>query len=141
MTKPLTIGEIAKATGVQARTIRYYEQVGVMSPPRRTPAGYRQYGERAVEELLFIRRGRALGLSLDDLRPLTASLNGGSRAGLRPRLLRLVREQLLAVRQRVCELELLRQQLQEVEQRIVAGPGSDGAGRCRCLGVASSEGR
>lgn len=64
MMKLLTIGQLAKTSGVGTRTIRYYEQVGVLPPAKRTPAGYRQYEQRAVERLLFVRRARALGLPL-----------------------------------------------------------------------------
>ena len=62
MAEPLTIGKFAQATGVPAKTIRYYEQVGVLPAPARTAAGYRQYTRHAVHRLLFIRRARALGL-------------------------------------------------------------------------------
>jgi MerR family transcriptional regulator, copper efflux regulator len=59
MKDALTIGQLAKATGVQPRTIRYYESVGVLRPTHRSLARYRQYDQRAVERLLFIRRARA----------------------------------------------------------------------------------
>ena len=64
MERPLTVGQLAHTTGVPAKTIRYYEQVGVLPVPRRNPAGYRQYSRHDVHRLLFIRRARALGLSL-----------------------------------------------------------------------------
>ena len=72
MERPLTIGQLAHATGVPAKTIRYYEQVGVLPAPRRSTAGYRQYSRHAVHRLLFMRRARALGLSLATLKTLTA---------------------------------------------------------------------
>src|SRR5688500_13647390 len=105
MTQALTIGRLAKATGVAARTIRYYESVGVLPPPKRTRAGYRQYEQGAVERLLFVRRARALGLSLEDLKSVAATLNGGPRPTLRPRLLAVVHEHLSAVHRRIAELE------------------------------------
>jgi MerR family transcriptional regulator, gold-responsive activator of gol and ges genes len=64
MERPLTVGQLAHATGVSAKTIRYYEQIGVLPAPRRSAAGYRQYSRHDVHRLLFIRRARALGLSL-----------------------------------------------------------------------------
>ena len=63
MERPLTVGQLARATGVPAKTIRYYEQVGVLPVPRRSDAGYRRYSRHDVHRLLFIRRARALGLS------------------------------------------------------------------------------
>ena len=62
MTQALTISQLARATGVAARTIRYYEQVGVLPSPRRTAAGYRQYDRLGVHRLRFIARARSLGL-------------------------------------------------------------------------------
>ncbi len=64
MERPLTVGQLARATSVPAKTIRYYEQVGVLPVPRRSAAGYRQYSRHDVHRLLFIRRARALGLPL-----------------------------------------------------------------------------
>jgi len=56
MERPLTIGQLAHATGVPAKTIRYYEQIGVLPAPRRSAAGYRHYSRHAVHRLLFMRR-------------------------------------------------------------------------------------
>ena len=75
MERPLTVGQLARATGVPAKTIRYYEQVGVLPVPHRSTAGYRHYSRPDVHRLLFIRRARALGLSLANLKALTAELD------------------------------------------------------------------
>jgi MerR family copper efflux transcriptional regulator len=133
MSQVLTIGQLARATGVSARTIRYYEAVGVLPSPDRTAAGYRQYTEHGVHRLRFIRRARALGLSLQHLRALTAALDGGPRGAVRPRLLELVHTQLLAVQQQMAELRLLRRQLEHVLQRVQAPSRTDHAEGCRCL--------
>jgi DNA-binding transcriptional MerR regulator len=58
MERPLTVGQLAHATCVPAKTIRYYEQVGVLPVPKRSGAGYRQYSRHDVHRLLFIRRVR-----------------------------------------------------------------------------------
>lgn len=129
----LTIGQLARATGVTAKTIRYYEQVGVLPPPNRTPAGYRLYDQRGVHRLRFVRRARALGLSLRDVRALTMTLNGAARPAVRPRMLALVRERLSAVQHRIGELEALRRELGQVARRIRTSAGTDHAGGCRCL--------
>jgi DNA-binding transcriptional MerR regulator len=128
----LTIGEVAKATGVAAKTIRYYEQVGVLPPPGRTSSGYRQYGDEAIRHLIFVRRARALGLPLHRLKSLIAALNGGAPGALRPRLLDLVRGHLSTVRQQIGELQLLQRQLEEVLRRRV-DPPRERTGGCRCL--------
>ena len=58
-----TVGQLAHKTGVPAQTIRYDEQVGVLPAPLRSAAGYRQYAQRDVHRLLFMRRARTLGMS------------------------------------------------------------------------------
>lgn len=132
MTHPLTIGQLAKATGVTAKTIRYYEDVGVLPPAKRTAAGYRQYDRRGAQRLLFIRRARSLGLPLRHLKALTATLDGRPRPPLRSRLHAVVREQLSAVQQQLVELALLRTQLEQVSERLLS-PDADRSegGRCR----------
>ena len=135
MAPMLTIGEVARTTGLPAKTIRYYEGIGLLSAPQRARSGYRQYDESAVERLRFIRRARSLGLPLRRLRALATTLNGGPRPELRPRLLLLVRDQLSAVQRQIAELEALRQQLEEVSRRIRTAARSDRTGTCRCLEI------
>jgi DNA-binding transcriptional MerR regulator len=132
----MRVGQVAKMTGVPAKTVRYYEEVGVLPPPRRTPAGYRQYGDHAVHQLMFIRRARALGLSLRDVRALTAALDGGSPAEIRPRLREVVREHLRTVQRQISELRLLRLQLERVLRGLQGPTRRRPAGPCRCLDVA-----
>ena len=66
----MSIGELAKQTGVKIVTIRYYEQIGVLLPPIRTPSNYRAYSPQHTQRLRFIRRCRDLGFSLDEVRDL-----------------------------------------------------------------------
>ena len=130
----VTIGQLARTTGVTAKTIRYYEAVGVLPPPSRTAAGYRQYDRSAAERLRFVRRARALGLPLRDLKTLVVTLDGARRPALRPRLLALVRGQLAAVRDRSAELRALQQHLQQTLRRLLKPPpAAPHAGGCRCL--------
>jgi Cu(I)-responsive transcriptional regulator len=66
----LNIGETAKASGVSAKMIRHYEKVGLFPEALRTEAGYRQYTDREVSTLRFIRQSRDLGFSIDQIREL-----------------------------------------------------------------------
>lgn len=66
----MTRGELAKKTGCNAETIRYYEKIGVMPNPARTAAGYRQYNQDQEQRLRFIIRGRELGFAVVDLKSL-----------------------------------------------------------------------
>ena len=60
----LNIGDASKATGVSAKMIRHYEEVGLLASPRRTESGYRQYSAAEVHTLRFIRHARDLGFSI-----------------------------------------------------------------------------
>jgi DNA-binding transcriptional MerR regulator len=132
MERLLTIGQLAQVTSVPAKTIRYYEQVGVLPVPRRSASGYRQYTQRDVHRLLFIRRARALGLSLSSITAL-AELGDGSCLAMRPRLTHAVTEHLGAVRQQIAEFQLLERQLTQVLHRLVTAPPSPHADGCHCL--------
>lgn len=68
--KQMSIGNLAKATGVKVVTIRYYEQAGLMPVPPRTEGNYRTYGTEHVRRLQFIKRLRDLGFTLDQVRDL-----------------------------------------------------------------------
>jgi DNA-binding transcriptional MerR regulator len=129
----LTVGELAKTSGVTAKTVRYYEEVGVLPAARRGASGYRLYDRSAVERLTFIRRARSLGLSLRQLKTLISTLDCQPRPALRPRLRALVGEQLSVVKNQMAELDVLRQELEHVLERMSAPrPGPDGRA-CRCL--------
>ena len=133
MERLLTVGQLAHTTGVSAKTIRYYEQVGVLPVPRRSPTGYRQYSRHDVHRLLFIRRARALGLSLSKLKALTAGLDRGECLTMRPRLHALVTEQLRTVRQQIAEFRLLEQQLAQVLHRLQTAAPAQHTDGCQCL--------
>ena len=66
----MKIGELAKATGTQAETIRYYEKEGLLPHGSRTESNYRIYNEQHIERLLFIRRCRTLDMTLNEIRSL-----------------------------------------------------------------------
>lgn len=62
------IGELAKRSGVPAKTIRYYEEIEILPPPHRTVAGYRDYDDVAMDRLAFVRAAQAAGLTLTEIR-------------------------------------------------------------------------
>jgi DNA-binding transcriptional MerR regulator len=68
----MKIGELAQATGLTPKTIRYYELLGLLEEPARTESGYRLYGQEQVERLEFVKKAKRLGLSLDEVREILA---------------------------------------------------------------------
>lgn len=72
--------QLARHTGCNLETIRYYEKIGMMPDPPRTSAGYRVYDEGHASRLRFILRARELGFSLDEIRGLLALVDGGAHA-------------------------------------------------------------
>jgi MerR family mercuric resistance operon transcriptional regulator len=68
--RELSIGALARASGVNLETIRYYERIGLMPAPSRTEGGHRAYEPAHRKRLEFIRRGRELGFGIEDIRAL-----------------------------------------------------------------------
>lgn len=76
----LQIGEVAERVGLSLRTVRYYEEVGLVRPSARTEGGFRLYAEEHVRRLLLVKQMKALGLSLDEMRELLDLLERSDRA-------------------------------------------------------------
>lgn len=73
----LGIGALSEQTGVNIETIRYYERIGIMPEPPRSTGGQRIYGAPHLKRLVFVRRSRELGFSLDEIRELLRLVDGG----------------------------------------------------------------
>lgn len=74
---PLRRGELAKRTGCNIETIRYYERIGLLPDPPRSENGFRSYEERHLTRLTFIRRARELGFTLEEVQNLLRLVDGG----------------------------------------------------------------
>jgi DNA-binding transcriptional MerR regulator len=77
MSTTYTVSQLAAAVGSSPDTLRYYEKVGLLPEPHRTPSGYRQYDDGARDRLAFIRGAQRLGLTLADVRDLLAVRDTG----------------------------------------------------------------
>lgn len=78
----MNIGQAAKQTGLSTKTIRYYEQIALLSPAKRADNGYRDYGEEDLETLRFLQRARNAGFNIDECRQLLALHHDKSRHSL-----------------------------------------------------------
>jgi DNA-binding transcriptional MerR regulator len=135
MVHALTVGQLAHLTDTAVKTIRYYEEIGVLPLPSRSAAGYRQYARGDIHRLLFVRRARALGLSLPSIKTLISNLSNGQRPEVRPQLQHLLIEQLCTVRKQIAEFQLLEQQLEQILHRLPTVPSPSPAESCRCLEI------
>ncbi len=111
MNTRLTIGQLAKLTAVRPKTIRYYEEVGILPPPERSESRYRLYSETDVRRLV-LRRARALDMTLPEVRELIEWANSGTCNDFQGRFLEVVRRKLVEVDHRIADLEHLKQDLQ-----------------------------
>lgn len=73
---PIGIGELSKRTSCKVETIRFYEHQGLLPKPPRTDGGHRLYNAEMVGRLLFIRRSRELGFSMEEVRQLLSLVDG-----------------------------------------------------------------
>lgn len=108
----LKIGDLATRSGISRDTIRFYERSGLLPRPRRTPSGHRRYDERAVRQILFIRRSQGLGLTLDDIRRLMRVRDFQSVASYRV-VAEVLRQRLDAVEERIAVMDEHRKRLVE----------------------------
>ena len=107
-----SIGEASERSGVKATTIRFYEDIGLISPPVRTSGNRRQYGEEEVDRLTFIRHARELGFEIDDIRgPLAMTERPNASCQEADRI---ARHHLKGVNHRISQLTLLGKELQRM---------------------------
>ncbi|MEE1928503.1 MerR family transcriptional regulator [Streptomyces sp. TRM 70351] len=113
----MQIGEVADRTGLSLRTIRHYEDVGLVTPSARSKGGFRLYTEADVERLMVVRRMKPLDFSLEEMRDLLAATDALTSAGTPPGPEReRLRERLAAYREAAeSRCETLRAQLHAAE--------------------------
>lgn len=130
--KPIRRGELAKQTGCNLETIRYYEKIGLMAGTPREENGYRSYNEDLVRRLRFILRARDLGFTIDQIRGLLGLTDGGHQtcAEVKTR----TEEHLADVRSKIADLRRI--------ERVLATTADRCSGRkvpeCPILDILSS---
>lgn len=128
----MNIGQAAKASGVSAKMIRYYEQIGLIPPAGRTDAGYRVYSGTDVQMLRFIRRARDLGFQVEAISELLALWRDRSRHSADVK--RLAEDQIAGLKRRIAEMESMVATLDHLAQ------GCSGDDRPDCPILADLEG-
>jgi MerR family Zn(II)-responsive transcriptional regulator of zntA len=109
MTTPLKIGALAAELNLNPKTIRYYEQIGLLPDPERTAAGYRLYGREDQERLEFILKAKCIGLTLGEIREVLSLRSEGQRPC--QRVLSVVDEKVRAIDEQLRTLSDLRDEL------------------------------
>ncbi|MCW8843787.1 MAG: Cu(I)-responsive transcriptional regulator [Rhodobacteraceae bacterium] len=122
----MNIGEISKRSGVAAKTIRYYEDIGLILPER-TPNGYRVFSESDLHRLSFLGRARKLGFSIEDCRNLIRLHEDETRASAEVKALAL--NHLSSIEEKIAQLQEMRSALSEV----ISGCAGDHRPDCAIL--------
>ena len=108
----MNIGQAAEAAGVNAKMIRYYESIGLISEANRTDSGYRQYTEKDIQTLRFIKRSRDLGFSIGRIKTLLSLWEDrGRKSG---DVKKLARQYIAELDQDIQKLQSIRDQLQHL---------------------------
>lgn len=120
---PLTIGALARMTGCQVETIRFYEHVGLLPAPQRSPGGYRLYAGGHIPRLTFVRRARELGFSLAEVRTMLRLADERARPCAEVRVV--ATAHLRDVRTRIADLQAMERVLRATVARCARGRGSE----------------
>lgn len=126
-----TIGAFAEVTGFAPKTIRYYESIGLLPPPRRSDSGYRLYGPDDESRLAFIAKAKQLGLSLGEIGDILTLHDAGSAPC--GHVLEVVDEHLDRVDQALTQLAAFRTQLATLRTRARRQVGAKGAAVCQII--------
>lgn len=111
---PVVIGEAARRAGVSARMVRHYESLGLLAPVHRTDSGYRQYTEADVHTLRFIRRGRDLGFSMEEIGTLLGLWQNQDRASSQVKTI--AQKHITALTERIAAMQSMQRTLQSLVQ-------------------------
>ena len=130
----MKIGELAKRSGVGIDTVRFYERQGLLPKARRLASGYRVYDPGDVKRLRFVRRAKALGFTLEEIRDLLALSD--HRDDDMAALKELATEKLADVQTKLAELNRIREGL---ETLVVACPGHGALAQCPILNALSED--
>jgi MerR family transcriptional regulator, copper efflux regulator len=119
----MNIGQAAEASGLPAKTIRYYEDIGLVPPAARRDSGFRDYGTRDVHVLRFVARARGLGFTVEECRQLLALWQDQDRAA--GDVKRLTQERIALIDDKIAQLQALRATLDHLARSCHGGDRPD----------------
>jgi DNA-binding transcriptional MerR regulator len=134
----MLISELARRLSVNPKTIRYYEEIGLMPQPARTPGGYRVYTGQDVERLEFILRAKTLDFSLEEIREILALRERGEAPC--PYVLHQVEVKLADVDRKIAQLRQLRAELEQLRVETAALPPEEIAAKGRVCHLIENRG-
>ncbi|EAU42179.1 transcriptional regulator, MerR family protein [Fulvimarina pelagi HTCC2506] len=126
------IGELSRRTAVNIETIRYYERIGLLPSPPRTEGGHRLYSEAHRKRLVFIRRSRELGFTIDEIHNLLGLVEGGYTCG---EVQAVALDHLKHIRRKITDLRRMERTLADTAARCAGGTSPD----CPIVDVLSQE--
>ena len=116
----ISIGNLAKTIGLTTRTLRYYEEMGIMTPPRRLEGAVRVYAPDDVRKLKFILRLKELGLSIKEMQELDAAYAEAKETDkIIPRLIEMLDKHTNNLDEKMAKLASLRKEIVEYRQRMI----------------------
>ena len=133
--KSMSIGELSERSGVKVTTIRYYEQVGLISKPERSAGGRRMYRDEDLKQITFIRHSRHLGFSPEAIRSMI-QLQAVPDDDCGP-VNETAQKQLALVRERISQLQALERELERIAQSCEGGK----VGECRVMEALNDHGQ
>lgn len=121
MEQPVAIGEVARRLGITTRTIRYYEEIGLMGPPERLGGGTRMFGRPEILRLKFILKLKELGINLREMQELAEffDVNDQNFDSITPHLVDLLDSHISKVDEKIACLSSLRKEIVDYRSRIV----------------------
>lgn len=133
----MQINELSRHTNVPAKTIRYYEEAGILPPPRRKPNGYREYAQGDIHRLKLVAGARRLDIPLEEIKEILDMRDRGQAPCTR--LLEVLDQKSREVQERIEELERLQVELEELHALGLTFPTDDVEGKnCVCHLVSDS---
>lgn len=131
----MRIGEIAEEAGVTTKTVRYYEQLGILPEPERTASGYRTYGDDTLERLRFIREAQSTGLNLTEIHSILEMKDHGERSCEHTR--ELLERHISDIDTQIARLTAARRTLTQLAERADRADPADCTDPHRCQVIAA----